>query len=142
MPTTVHRDSSPYRREITRALVCSALVVGAMLVTGMASGASGNHAAAQARYTQNRAACISGQTNQDRATCLREAGAALQEAQKVGATGKGQNQYEQNRLLRCEVLPAPEREDCVRRMRGEGTVSGSAESGGIYRELRTTVPAQ
>ena len=30
----------------------------------------------------------------------------------------------------------------LRRMHGEGTVSGSVESGGIYRELRTTVPAQ
>ena len=113
-----------------------------MLVAGMAAGASGNLSAAQARYERDRAACISGQTNQDRATCLREAGAALQEASKGGATGKGQSQYERNRLLRCESLPVPDREDCVRRMSGEGTVSGSAQSGGIYRELRTTVPAK
>ena len=142
MPTTIHCDPSSSRREIARALVCSAFAIGAMLVAGMATGASGNLSAAQARYEQDRAACISGQTNQDRATCLREAGAALQEARKGGAAGKGQSQYEQNRLLRCESLPAPDREDCVRRMSGEGTVSGSAQSGGIYRELRTTVPAK
>jgi hypothetical protein len=77
----------------------------------------------------------------DRATCLREAGAALQEA-KRGRSGDAQGAYERNRLLRCDRLAAEEREDCLRRMRGEGTVSGSVESGGIYRELRTTVPAQ
>lgn len=142
MPSTVHRDPGPARREIVRTLVWSALVVGAMLVAGMAAGASGKLSAAQARYEQDRAACISGQTNQDRATCLREAGAVLQEARRVGPVGNGQAQYEQNRLLRCEGLPAADREDCFRRMRGEGTVSGSAASGGIYRELRTSVPVK
>ena len=112
-----------------------------MLVAGMAAAAGGNLSEIQARYQQDRAACMSGQSHQDRATCLREAGAALQAA-KRGRSGDGQGQYEQNRLIRCERLPAGDREDCVRRMRGEGTVSGSVESGGIYRELRTTVPAQ
>jgi len=142
VPSTVHRDPSPSRREIVRTLVWSAFAIGAMLVAGIAAAASGNPSAAQARYEQDRAACISGHTNQDRATCLQEAGAALQEARKRGSTGNGQAQYEQNQLLRCDGLPAPDREDCLRRMRGEGTVSGSAQGGGIYRELRTTVPAK
>ena len=112
-----------------------------MLIAGVAAAAGGKLAEAQARYQQDRAACISGQSHQDRATCLREAGAALQAA-KRGDIGEGQNAYEQNQLNRCERLPQEERGDCVRRMRGEGTVSGSVESGGVYRELRTTVPAQ
>lgn len=112
-----------------------------MLVAGMAAAAGGNMSEAQARYQQDRAACTSGQSYQDRATCLREAGAALQEA-KRGRIGDGQTSYEQNRLIRCDRLPAGDREDCLRRMRGEGTVSGSVEGGGIYRELRTTVPAK
>jgi hypothetical protein len=112
-----------------------------MLVAGMAAAAGGSLAQAQARYQQDRAACISGQSHQDRATCLREAGAALQEA-KRGRLGDSQSSYEQNQLVRCDGLPAGDRADCLRRMRGEGTVSGSVESGGIYRELRTTVPAQ
>jgi hypothetical protein len=107
----------------------------------MAAAAGGNLSEAQARYQQDRAACNSGQSYQDRATCLREAGAALQEA-KRGRIGDGQNSYEQNRLVRCDRVAEGDREDCLRRMRGEGTVSGSVESGGIYRELRTTVPAQ
>lgn len=112
-----------------------------MLVAGMAVAAGGNLSEAQARYQQDRAACISGQSYQDRATCLREAGAALQQA-KRGRIGDGQSSYEQNQLIRCDRLSAGDRDDCLRRMHGEGTVSGSVESGGIYRELRTTVPAQ
>jgi hypothetical protein len=112
-----------------------------MLVAGMAAAAGGNLSEAQARYQQDRAACMSGQSHQDRATCLREAGAALQEAKRA-RIGDGQGSYEQNQRNRCDRLQAGDRDDCLRRMRGEGTVSGSVESGGIYRELRTTVPSQ
>lgn len=113
--------------------------VGAILIAGMA--AAGSQAEAEARYRQDRAACMSGQSNQDRATCLREAGAALQEA-KRGRGDSGQNAYEKNRLLRCDRHTGADRDDCLRRMRSEGSVSGSVEGGGIYRELQTTVPAQ
>ena len=92
----------------------------------------------QARYQRDRAACISGQTNQDRATCLREAGAALQEARRGGLTSA---EPEQNRYARCASLPGDQRTDCMRRMDGEGIIRGSVEEGGIYRELRTVVPA-
>jgi hypothetical protein len=107
----------------------------------MAAAAGGKLSEAQARYEQDRAACNSGQSNQDRATCLREAGAALGEA-KRGNLRDGQTSYEQNQTLRCDRLKEGDRDDCLRRMHGEGTVSGSVESGGIYRELRTIVPAQ
>lgn len=91
---------------------------------------------AQSLFQQDRAACMSGTSNQDRATCLREASAALQEA-KAANLGKGVRSNEQNRFRRCDPLPPGDREDCIRRMNGEGTVSGSAEGGGIYRELVT-----
>ena len=86
-------------------------------------------------YQQDRAACNSGQTNQDRATCLREAGAALQESRR-GRLDNGQSSlYEQNALARCQPLPLEERAACQARIRGEGTTSGSVEKGGVYREL-------
>ena len=138
---TIDRDPAGAGQKIFSFLCLSATAVGALLVAGMAAAAGGNLADAQARYQQDRAACISGQSHQDRATCLREAGAALQEAKRARNDG-GQSAYEQNRLIRCDRVSAGDREDCLRRMRGEGTVSGSVESGGIYRELRTTVPAQ
>ena len=100
--------------------------------------AAGSVSDAQAVYAQDRAACNSGRTNQDRATCLQEAGAALRENGR-GGLDQNKGQYEGNRLQRCEGQPAADRHDCLRRMSGEGTTSGSVESGGIYRELVTPV---
>jgi len=93
---------------------------------------------AQSTYQRDRSACISEQSGQDRATCLREASAALQEARR-GGLHDGEARFEQNRLLRCDSQPLADRADCVRRMNGEGTTSGSVEGGGILRELVTPV---
>jgi hypothetical protein len=141
MQSKIDRDPAGSGRKIISSLGLSAWAAGAMLVAGMAAAAGGSLSEAQARYENDRAACNSGQSNQDRATCLREAGAALQEA-KRGQLGDGQTSYEQNQTVRCNSLKGDDREDCLRRMHGEGTVSGSVEGGGIYRELRTTVPAK
>jgi hypothetical protein len=93
-------------------------------------------AAAQSTYTQERAACDSGQSGQSRADCLREAGAARNEARqgKLG-NNAGAEAYSKNATARCGALPMAEREECTRRMQ-EGTVSGSVESGGMLREHR------
>jgi hypothetical protein len=97
---------------------------------------------AQSVYQSERAACLSGATNQDRATCLKEAGAALQEARR-GGLDDGQARLEENRLLRCDGQPPEDRQNCVRRMKGEGSTSGSVGAGGIYRELAVPdVPPQ
>jgi len=141
MQSAIGRDPSGSGRKIIASLGLSFCAVGALLVAGMAAAADGKLAEAQARYRQDRAACISGQSHQDRATCLREADAALAESKRGDLSG-GPDRYEQNQVMRCEFHPAEDREFCLRRMRGEGTISGSVESGGIYRELRTTVPAK
>lgn len=90
----------------------------------------------QARYRQERAACTNGQSNQDRATCLREADAAYAEARK-GGLGDGSAPYTANATQRCARLPEADRADCAARMKGQGSTSGSAATGGIYRELTT-----
>ena len=95
---------------------------------------------AAARYQQERAVCMSGQSHQDRATCLSEAGAAFAEA-KRGRLDDGNTQFELNALKRCAVLPEGDRPACVARMQGQGTTSGSVAGGGIYREMVTTEPA-
>ena len=119
--------------------ILTVCATGALIAAGAANAGPGA-SDAQARYQQDRAACLSGNTNQDRATCLREAGAALVEARRNGLSTQNDSQYVQNRMERCVPLPAADQEDCVRRMNGEGTVTGSVEEGGIYRELRRTVP--
>jgi hypothetical protein len=103
--------------------------------SALAAGKIGQ-AEAQARYQQERDVCRSGRSNQDRATCLREAGAALAEAKHDGLDD-GPAPYVRNALQRCERLPDEDRRACVSRMQGQGTTSGSVAGGGIYRELVT-----
>jgi hypothetical protein len=95
----------------------------------------------QAKYLQDRAVCLSGHANQDRATCLQEAGAARAEALRGGLSSPASTDYQHNAQLRCADLPKPERGDCVARMAGQGRVEGSVASGGLLRELVTPVPA-
>ena len=121
-----------------------ALVAGAALLGATTAIAADGVTVADAQsvYQKDRAACLNGATNQDQATCLKEAGAALQASQR-GGLDDGQARVEQNRLLRCDGQPPEERQNCVRRMSGEGSTTGSVEAGGIYRELVTPdVPQQ
>ena len=127
------------------ALVCAALLVVIPAEAEPSAPAPAASTSAASRYQQDRAACMNGQSNQDRATCLKEAGAAYAEAKHgglkvTGATG-GQADREANASQRCMSLPAEESKACMARMRGEGSTSGTAASGGILRELGTVQPA-
>ncbi|MCM5571289.1 hypothetical protein M6I34_12295 [Burkholderiaceae bacterium FT117] len=95
----------------------------------------------EARYQRERTFCLAGLTHQDRADCLREAAAARAEARRgLLADPTPPSEYLENALRRCAALPEADRADCEARVRGEGTVEGSVESGGIYRETRTLLP--
>lgn len=94
-----------------------------------------------ARYRSERAVCMSGQSNQDRATCLKEASAARAEARR-NRLDTGTAQLQQNARARCAALPADDRSDCEKRMSGDGAVSGSVNDGGLLRELKTEMPAK
>ncbi|MEP7298599.1 MAG: hypothetical protein ABI702_20635 [Burkholderiales bacterium] len=94
----------------------------------------------QARYERERAVCLQGLSNQDRNTCLKEAGAA-RDAARRGDLDVENEHYRRNALERCKALPGDEAKDCRLRIQGAGTTSGSARDGGIYRELVTVEPA-
>ena len=96
----------------------------------------------EAKYQRARTLCLAGLTHQARSDCLREAGAARDEARRA-RLGNGQppSEYLENALKRCQRLPEADRADCEARVRGEGTQRGSVESGGIYRETRTLLPS-
>lgn len=51
-------------------------------------------------------------------------------------------QYLRNALARCEGVKGVDQQDCVSRIKGAGTTSGSVEGGGIYRELLTVIPGK
>lgn len=94
---------------------------------------------AQQRYQQERAYCMSGQSQQDRATCLKEAGAAYQEARGGRLDNSQGNNFTQNATQRCNAQPAADREACVQRILGAGSAQGSVRGGGILREVETPV---
>jgi hypothetical protein len=119
----------------------SATLAACAVVLGLASASALARApdAAQSRYDSERAVCMQGQSNQDRSTCLKEAGAALQAARSGQLATAAEGELERNRLARCESQLGANRDDCVTRMQA-GVTTGSARDGGILREL--TSPAQ
>ena len=113
------------------AAVLLSLSTSAMAATGAAS------SEIEARYSQDRAKCLSGMSNQDRATCLKEAGAARVAARQGQLEDAGESK-QRNAKLRCNALTGDDAKDCRSRMDGNGTVSGSVEAGGLLRETVTT----
>jgi hypothetical protein len=114
-------------------------VVAAFGVNVAAVAATNLISSAAARFEVDRAMCLRGQTGQDRSDCLREAAAAYEQAKREGVH-EDASQFAANRVHRCEPLPEQDRRDCIARMQGKGTISGSVEGGGIYRELVTEDP--
>lgn len=111
-----------------------------MTFTALGSIAITTQAADQnATIQKERSDCVKGNSQQDQATCLREAGAAKQEAQRGNLRDSGD--YQSNANSRCASLPAAQKTDCERRVNGEGSVNGSVGSGGMVKELVTPVPA-
>jgi len=115
-----------------------------LLAAGSAAAgpASNKLAGARANYQHERAVCLSGQSNQDRATCLKEAGAAFQDAKNGRLYDVDRSDYQRNALLRCQQqVQAADKEACERRMSGEGEISGSVAAGGILREYHEIILA-
>lgn len=90
---------------------------------------------ALATYKQERAECMT-RPQEERANCLREAGAAYADRTPNSADADP-GSHARNQIKRCEALSGADRSDCVSRMQGRGTTSGSVAGGGIYRELVT-----
>lgn len=128
-PTNSKRSTQTFKR-----MAVLALGTLAVLPALAADPAPANDA--KARYERDRAVCMTGKSNQDQATCLKEAGAALDEARR-GELNDGGAAYRKNALIRCNALPAKDQPDCVARIEGDAKTSGTARDGGIIRE-RTT----
>ncbi len=99
----------------------------------------------EARMQKERATCDGVQ--QDRAACLREAGAARQEAGRNGLTSAGPGGYDAN-ALRALPRTAGRRSRRLRSAHpqqagaGRTTTEGSVMGGGVIRETVTPLPAQ
>jgi len=97
-----------------------------------------------ARYLKERADCEAGRTAEDKATCLKEAGAAQVERKRKTLDNSGSPVA--NATDRCNVMPAKDKADCLARVLGPiksnqtVTTSGSVAGGGVIRETTTTTP--
>lgn len=122
-----------------------ALALGAAGLAGAPAALAAGAAASgsiQSQYELDVQRCNTGQTHQDRATCLREAGAAREEAARNRLDNNQSANFDANATARCNNLPATQREDCLRQMASPSSVRGSVESGGVLRETVIQVPAQ
>lgn len=88
-------------------------------------------------YRHEVQSCLSGMTQQDQATCLREARNAQAEKQR-GALDNGAP-LEANRMARCDALAGEDKAACQARMMGYGNTTGSVAGGGVLREVETVV---
>jgi hypothetical protein len=94
---------------------------------------------AQSAYQQERARCLRGESHQDRATCLKEAGAAYDEARHGRLGNAPGTELSRNATQRCDAQPPAEREACTQRILGAGSTQGSVEGGGLIRQIETNV---
>ena len=93
---------------------------------------------ASGSYQQEVNACMTGKTQQDQATCLREARNA-QADKKRGVLDNSGAQFDSNAASRCEVMAGEEKAACQVRVLGYGSTTGSVASGGVLREVETVV---
>ena len=87
--------------------------------------------------------CEDGMTQQDKATCLKEArNAALDKKRGVLEESSSEN-YAANRMARCDVFnDAEAKAACIARVRGLGETEGNVSQGGVLTESETIkVPA-
>lgn len=119
-------------------LACSFTVTAAAL---LGAGSIQAQQTAGQRYQAEVARCNTGQTQQDRATCMREAGAARDEAGKGNLATPQSTEMVRNATERCKAQPAADQAACLQRIEGTGvtTTQGSVEGGGVIRETVTPV---
>ena len=118
-------------------LISTAGLIGLGLLTAAPSYAATTGAgSAKARYLGAIEQCRNIRDHDTRANCLSEASTAFAQTQPSPPQENPQ-QLASNAMKRCEPLPEPDHRDCVARVNGAGTVSGSVAGGGMLKELVT-----
>lgn len=131
----MYRTSRSMIRNSAAALLAAGVSLGAM-------GQTANVDSPEARFKRERAACLDGSSHQDRATCLKEATNALDEARRNRSSSRGAPDLSSNQLARCERVPTQDREACQRLAMGQGKSSGSVEGGGVIKEITEVTTGQ
>jgi hypothetical protein len=110
----------------------------AQVVTGTAGTPGTTGIDASGNYQHEVQSCLSGRTQEDQATCLREARNAQAERRRGDLEMAGER-YQANAMQRCNALGGEDKAACQARMMGYGATSGSVAGGGVLREVETVV---
>ena len=102
----------------------------------IAAGSTGIDASGNAQ--SELAACKSGKTQQDRATCITEVKNA-NAAKRAGKLDNAAGQFKVNAMKRCDVHSGEDKIACEARMTGQGNTQGSVAGGGVIREIESVV---
>lgn len=124
-------------------LIAPALTAALMMACAAAGAQQTAPQDARARYEQEREKCMTNNTQDSLATCLREANNALDASRKGQLSNPGAAAGD-NGAQRCAAFQtAAEQAECVRRLQ-QSPVSGSVSGGGVLRESTTTtvIPPQ
>jgi hypothetical protein len=132
-------DSTVFR---TISLAVQGLLVGSFCLHAQAQTPTQPQDELTARYHQDLTECEAQQATQDLAACRLEARNALAEAKRNLLNDTTANLFEKNQFKRCRVFKGDDREACEARVRGDGSSTGSVQSGGILHEVvRPVVPS-
>ena len=129
------KDMTRSRKSLLSFGVAALLAVTAATAQ-VATGTTGIDASGS--YQQEVNACMTGKTQQDRETCLKEARNA-QADKKRGVLDNSTGQFDSNAAARCDVLAGEEKAACQARVVGYGSTTGSVAGGGVLREVETVV---
>lgn len=128
--------NSTHSRKSLLSFGVAALLAVTAATAQVATGTTGIDASGS--YQQEVNACLTGKTQQDRDTCLREARNA-QADKKRGVLDNAGAQFDANAKARCDVLTGEDAAACHARILGYGNTSGSVAAGGVLREVETVV---
>ena len=118
------------------AVLVAAGTAAPMAFAQVASGTTGIDASGNAK--NEMAACASGNTQEDKATCMKEVrnANAAKRAGKLGNDGD----FSANALMRCNVFKsADDQSACKARVMNDANAQGSVAGGGVLREATTIV---
>lgn len=135
---TMTASNSSHSRKALMAYGAAALLAVTAATAQVATGAAGIDNTGDYRHEVQ--SCLSGNTQEDRATCLREARNAHAEKIRGRLDNGQQSRFEANSVARCDVQTGDDKAACKARVMGFGDSSGSVAGGGVLRQVETVVP--
>ena len=96
---------------------------------------------ASGSFQQEMNACMTGRTQQDKDTCMREARNAQADKSRgvLDTNTSNKNELRANAMARCNALSGEDKTACELRIDGYGNTSGSVAGGGVVRQVETVV---